>query len=205
MTSNLFELDGKLRRFCGDRLAGVDEAGRGPWAGPVVSAVVILPPAVRIQGLNDSKLVSPQKREELYEIIVREAEDWAVGIVGPRVIDRINILQATYESMRRAFSRLRLRPDLTVVDGRLIPELSVRQTAFPGADRRSASVAAASIIAKVTRDRMMTEAHTRHPHYGFDRHKGYGTKEHSEALRLHGPCEIHRKSFEPVRVLAIRS
>ena len=125
-------------------------------------------------------------------------------VVGHDVIDRINILQATYESMRKAFFGICTQPDLVVVDGRMIPDLPARQRAFPKADQLSASVAAASIIAKVTRDRLMVEAHARHPHYGFDRHKGYGTPEHMEALKLHGPCEIHRKSFAPIRALAVK-
>jgi ribonuclease HII len=198
---DLFDRDDALRRLYGPQLVGIDEAGRGPWAGPVVSAAVILPSALRIEGLNDSKLLSPRQREELYGFITREAEGWAVGVVDHEVIDRINILQATYESMRAAFSKLTVKPDIVVVDGRLIPRFPARQVAFAKADRLSASVAAASIIAKVTRDRMMMEAHAEHPGYGFDRHKGYGTPEHMEALRRHGPCRIHRKSFAPVRAL----
>jgi ribonuclease HII len=184
-------------------LAGIDEAGRGPWAGPVVSAAVILPSELRIKGLNDSKLLSPEKREELYGIITQEARSWGVGVADHETIDRINILQATYESMRQALSQLNVVPDLVMVDGRTVPGLPVRQKAFPKADRLSASVAAASVLAKVTRDRMMMAAHAEHPHYGFDRHKGYGTPEHLEALRRHGPCRIHRKSFAPVRTLAV--
>lgn len=201
MTSSLFSLDAKFRRLYGDSIAGVDEAGRGPWAGPVVSAAVILAPGIRIAGVNDSKLLPPERRAELYDEIISVALSWAVGMAAPDVIDRMNILQATYQSMRQAVQGLTPRPDVVVVDGRLIPDLPLRQVAFARADGRSASVAAASIVAKVTRDRLMVEAHDKYPHYGFDRHKGYGTQEHHEALQRFGPCEIHRKSFTPVKVL----
>jgi len=203
MTADLFYFDEEFRRRHGPLLAGIEEAGRGPWAGPVVSAAAVLPAGLVIKGLNDSKLLTPEKREELYAVITREAQAWAVGIADHETIDRINILQATYESMRQAFSGLNLKPDLVMVDGRPVPGLPARQKAFPKADRLSASVAAASILAKVTRDRLMMSAHAEHPLYGFDRHKGYGTPEHLEALRLHGPCRIHRKSFAPIRALAV--
>lgn len=203
MKADLFAFDEEFRRRHGPVLAGIDEAGRGPWAGPVVSAAVILPSALEIEGLNDSKLLSPEKREKLYGVIIKEAQGWAVGVADHDLIDRINILQATYESMRWAFSGLKMKTDLVMVDGRPVPGLGAPQKAFPEADRLSASVAAASIIAKVTRDRMMMEAHAEYPGYGFDRHKGYGTPEHLEALRRHGPCRIHRKSFAPVRDLAV--
>jgi len=201
---SLYQLDTRFRDQYGHLLAGVDEAGRGPWAGPVVSAAVILPPEVQIDGINDSKLLSPEKRSKLFDIIQQQALAWAVGLAGPEVIDRINILQATYQTMRQAVADLRCQPDIVVVDGRLIPRFSARQVAFPRADGLSASVAAASILAKVTRDRLMVEAHKLYPQYGFDQHKGYGTPDHQKALARFGPCEIHRKSFAPIQALFSR-
>lgn len=180
-------------------LAGVDEAGRGPWAGPVVAAAVVLKPETVFKGLNDSKLLTPETRERLYGEIVRESLFHSVAVVEHHVVDEHNVLQATFIAMRRALFPLDPRPDLVIVDGnRRVPELHVPQETVVKGDSKSASVAAASVLAKVTRDRLMAEAHRKYPHYGFDRNKGYGTPDHRAALRRHGPCEIHRRTYRPV-------
>ena len=187
-------------------IAGIDEAGRGPLAGPVVAAAVIFHPDSYIEGVNDSKKLSPNKREALASIISKEAVSISTGIVDEREIDRINILQATYQAMRQAVSGLSVQPEQILVDGHAIPNMLIRQTAIPGGDRQVFSIAAASIIAKVTRDRMMKEADEKYPQYGFAQHKGYGTKFHMEALKVYGACAIHRKSFAPVaRQLRIKN
>jgi ribonuclease HII len=177
------------------RVAGVDEAGRGPLAGPVAAAAVIFPPDVFIPGVKDSKLLKPDKREALFRIIREEALEVSVGIVSEKVIDRINILQATYEAMRTALGRLKCRPEHVLVDGRSIPDIPYTQTPIVGGDRKSFSIAAASIVAKVIRDRIMVAFDRRYPGYGFLRHKGYGTREHVKAIRDLGYCPIHRRSF----------
>ncbi|MBR5060053.1 MAG: ribonuclease HII, partial [Clostridia bacterium] len=173
-------------------IAGIDEAGRGPLAGPVVAAAVILPKNKPILYLNDSKQLSEKKREELYQVIMEEAVSVGVGMAGEQVIDEINILQATYRAMREAVSKLVPKPDLTLNDAVTIPELAIRQVPIIKGDAKSASIAAASIIAKVTRDRMMVEYDRQYPEYGFASHKGYGSEAHIEALRRYGPCPIHR-------------
>jgi ribonuclease HII len=196
----LYSFDEAQRRQAGPLLAGVDEAGRGPWAGPVAAAAVILRPESRFQGLNDSKQVAPEIRERLFEEIRRDALFYAVALVEAAAVDELNILQATFLAMRRALAGLAVRPDRIIVDGnRTIPEVTTRQEAVVKGDSKSASVAAASILAKVTRDRLMTAAHERFPLYGFNEHKGYGTPVHAEALRRFGPCPLHRRSFAPVR------
>ena len=177
-------------------IAGVDEAGRGPLAGPVVAAAVVFSSDVSITGIDDSKRLTPTRREELFEKIKNEAMAVATGIVTEKEIDRMNILQATFKAMRMAIGSLSIRPEHILVDGRPLPEKFYPQTAIIGGDRQSYSVAAASIIAKVTRDRMMVAYDKDYPQYGFARHKGYGTKKHVEAIRIHGPCEIHRKTFQ---------
>jgi len=177
-------------------IAGVDEAGRGPLAGPVVAAAVVFPSDVSITGIDDSKRLTPTRREELFEKIKNEALAVATGIVTEKEIDRMNILRATFKAMRMAIGSLSIRPEHILVDGRPLPEKFYPQTAIIGGDRQSYSVAAASIIAKVTRDRMMVAYDKVYPEYGFVRHKGYGTKKHVEAIRIHGPCEIHRKTFQ---------
>ena len=176
-------------------ICGIDEAGRGPLAGPVVAAAVILPKDRPILYINDSKQLSEKKREELYDVIMREAVAVGVGMASEKVIDDINILQATYRAMREAVSRLSVKPDVSLNDAVTIPELSLRQVPIIKGDAKSASIGAASIIAKVTRDRLMKEYDRLYPEYGFAKHKGYGSKEHIEALKLYGPCEIHRQSF----------
>lgn len=182
------------------RIAGVDEAGRGPLAGPVVAAAVVLPEKFRHKVLNDSKQLSHRRREEIYaELTAREEIAWAVAIAEVEEIDRINILRATHEAMRRAVAALALSPDHVLIDGLPVRPFPVEQTALVGGDAQSFSIAAASVIAKVTRDRIMVEMDARHPGYEFARHKGYGTALHLAKLRAHGPCPIHRRSFLPVQ------
>ena len=176
-------------------ICGIDEAGRGPLAGPVCAAAVILPKDHPILYVNDSKQLSAKKREELYDVIVREAVSYGVSLVGEKVIDRINILQATYEAMRQAVSKLSPSPRCTLNDAVTFPGLDIRQVPIIKGDAKSCSIAAASVLAKVTRDRLMEEYDSLYPEYGFASHKGYGAKEHIEALKKYGPCPIHRMTF----------
>lgn len=183
-------------------VAGIDEAGRGPLAGPVVAAAVILPRQFRHKTLTDSKRLSPEQREDIYaELTGNPAIAWAVGISDVDIIERYNILQATWRAMYLAFSALPVRPDHLLIDGRPVPVFGKRQTAIVQGDRKSYSIAAASVIAKVTRDRMMRALHAQFPDYNFARHKGYATPEHLAALQQFGPCPIHRKTFQPVRLI----
>ncbi len=176
-------------------ICGVDEVGRGPLAGPVVAGAVILPKGCRILYINDSKQLSEKKREELYDVITGQAAAWAVGCVSPERIDEINILQATYEAMRQAVGRLRPVPDLLLNDAVQIPGISIPQVPVIKGDAKSITIGAASIVAKVTRDRMMQQYDKTYPEYGFAENKGYGSREHIEALQKHGPTPIHRRSF----------
>lgn len=176
-------------------ICGIDEAGRGPLAGPVVAGAVILPRDCTILYVNDSKQLSAKKREELYEEIMEKAEAVGVGIVPPSVIDDINILQATYEAMRIAVSNLSVVPGILLNDAVTIPGIQIRQVPIIKGDAKSISIAAASIIAKVTRDRLMLEYDKLYPDYHFASNKGYGSKEHIKALEESGPCPIHRESF----------
>ncbi len=180
-------------------VAGVDEAGRGPLAGPVVAAAVILPPDVDLPLLNDSKLLSSAQRVKVYRDIQAKALSMGVSIVEPAEIDEYNILQATYRAMRRALSQLLTSPAFVLVDGYPIPKNVFPQKGVLGGDRKSACVAAASVVAKVTRDRLMEAWDREYPAYGFKKHKGYGTRAHQEALTQWGPSPIHRRSFAPVR------
>lgn len=180
------------------RVAGVDEAGRGPLAGPVVAAAVVIAPERRIRRLADSKLLTPERREELYAVIFAEAVSVGVGIVDHETIDRVNILEATRLAMLQALGRLSPTPDLVITDFVALRGLPCPQRNLVDGDLRCASVAAASIVAKVTRDRLMLEAETKYPEYGFARHKGYATPDHLAALDRHGPCPIHRRSFAGV-------
>jgi ribonuclease HII len=180
------------------QVAGVDEAGRGPLAGPVVAAAVILDPERRIKGLQDSKLLTPATRERLFAQIQEHARGIGTGIVDPQTIDRVNILEATRLAMYEALGKLTPRSDLVLIDALRLSALTCPQKALIRGDSRSASIAAASIVAKVTRDRLMLEADLRFPEYGFGRHKGYPTPEHLAALRKHGPCPIHRRTFHGV-------
>lgn len=176
-------------------IAGIDEVGRGPLAGPVVTAAVILPKDCEILYINDSKKLSAKKREELYEEIMEKAVAVGIGMSSEARIDEINILQATYEAMRQAISELSVAPDLLLNDAVTIPGVDIKQVGIIKGDAKSISIGAASIIAKVTRDRMMEEYDKIYPEYGFAANKGYGTAEHIEALKKFGPCPIHRRSF----------
>lgn len=176
-------------------ICGIDEVGRGPLAGPVVAAAVILPQDCDILYINDSKKLTAAKREELYEVIMAKAVAVGIGMVSSDRIDEINILQATYEAMRQAVGELSVAPDLLLNDAVTIPGIRVSQVPIIKGDAKSISIGAASIIAKVTRDRLMEEYDKILPEYGFAKHKGYGTSEHIEALRCHGPSPIHRRSF----------
>jgi len=183
-----------------DIVCGVDEAGRGPLAGPVVAAAVILDPKRRIRGLDDSKVLTPKKREALYEKIVERSLAFCVASASVEEIDRLNILHATMLAMKRAVEGLSIVPTLARIDGNRCPMLAVRSEAVIGGDALVPAISAASILAKVTRDRMLHELHAQFPMYGFDAHVGYGTPRHLAALDEHGPCEHHRRSFAPVRV-----
>lgn len=176
-------------------LCGIDEVGRGPLAGPVVACAVILPKDHEILYLNDSKKLSAKKREELYEVIQKEAVSIGVGMASPARIDEINILQATYEAMRQAVSKLSVCPQLLLNDAVTIPQIEIPQVPIIKGDAKSASIAAASIVAKVTRDRLMVEYDKAMPGYGFASNKGYGSSGHIEALKKYGPSPIHRASF----------
>lgn len=176
-------------------ICGIDEVGRGPFAGPVVAGAVILPKNCDILYLNDSKQLSEKKREELYDIIMEKAVATGIGAVTPNRIDEINILQATYEAMRMAILDLKIQPDILLNDAVTIPQVSIKQVPIIKGDAKSASIAAASIIAKVTRDRLMVEYDKVFPEYGFASNKGYGSKMHIEALQKFGPTPIHRRSF----------
>lgn len=176
-------------------ICGIDEVGRGPLAGPVVAGAVILPKDVEILYLNDSKKLSEKKREALYDEIMEKAVAVGIGMAGPARIDEINILQATYEAMRIAIEKLSVRPDLLLNDAVTIPDVEIQQVPIIKGDAKSVSIAAASIVAKVTRDRMMKEYDAIFPGYDFASNKGYGTKAHIEALKSLGPCVIHRRSF----------
>jgi ribonuclease HII len=180
-------------------VAGVDEAGRGPLAGPVIAAAVILPDGFTLDGLTDSKKIGAAKREKFYTTLTKTAEVLCgVGAAAVEEIERLNILRATHLAMARAISALPRKPDHALVDGLPASGLPVDHTAVVEGDALSLSIAAASIIAKVTRDRIMIDLDAQHPQYGFARHKGYGVREHLEALRHHGPCPVHRRTFQPV-------
>ena len=176
-------------------ICGVDEAGRGPLAGPVCAAAVILPPHAQIPGLNDSKKLTDKKRRELYPVIMEQAVTYGIGFASHEEIDEINILQATYLAMERAIAKLSVRPELALIDGNRAKDFGVPVKTVIKGDSLSASIAAASILAKVTRDDLMLEAAREYPQYAFDVHKGYGTKAHYEALAAYGPSPIHRMSF----------
>jgi len=180
-------------------IAGVDEAGRGPLAGPVVAAACIIPEGIYFEGINDSKQLSPEQRERLYEAIRQNPDILSgVGVVDAILIDQINILQATFYAMVAAVAALRQKPDYVLVDGPYIPNFDIPAEGIIEGDTLSQSIMAAAIIAKCTRDRMMVKFDEQWPQYGFKRHKGYGTPEHLAALQLHGPCSIHRKTFQPI-------
>ena len=192
---SLMELESGLRAEGYDRICGVDEAGRGPLAGPVCAAAVILPPDVELPGLNDSKKLSEKKRELLFPLIQEQAVAWSVAFASVEEIEELNILRATFLAMNRAIAGLNVKPDLALIDGNQNREIAMPSRTVVHGDARCACIAAASILAKVSRDRLMKELAVRYPQYGFEKHKGYGTKAHYAALREYGPCPIHRRSF----------
>lgn len=193
------------------RVAGVDEAGRGPLAGPVAAAAVILPSHwgksgfdPRLRGLNDSKQLTEAQREEYFAVLVSLPEvRYAIAVVDAAMIDRINILQATHRAMNEALAQLQPPPGHVLVDGKPVKSMQLPSTAIVKGDARSYSIAAASVLAKVTRDRMMLEFHRQYPAYGFAEHKGYGTPQHLAAIATHGPCPIHRRSFAPLKSVQV--
>ena len=197
---NKFEEQANFQGF--NCIAGLDEAGRGPLAGPVLAAVCVIPRGLFIPNVNDSKLLSPKKREELFKRITEDERiSYQIGSIDSAEIDRINIYQATIQAMLMAILKLTIQPDYLLVDGLKLPHPTIPCLKIIKGDCLSQSIAAASILAKATRDRLMEEYHERWPVYGFDRHKGYGTPFHIEAIEKHGPCEIHRASFEPIKSL----
>lgn len=192
---NMWQFEESCYKNGFQRVCGVDEAGRGPLAGPVCAAAVILPPNIDIPGLNDSKKLSDKRRRELFPVIKEQALAYAIALVDETEIDEVNILQATFRAMERAVKELPAAPDYVLVDGNKLPQLDVEAQAVVHGDSLSASIAAASVLAKVTRDDIMLELAKTYPQYGFEIHKGYGTKAHYDALRAHGPCKIHRMTF----------
>lgn len=191
----LFLYDQQVRGEGYPLLCGVDEAGRGPLVGPVVAAAVILPPDLELEGINDSKKLSERKREALFDVIKEKALAYGIGMADHQEIDQMNILQATFLAMRRAVENMGQNPDLVLVDGNQDPKLGLETRTVIKGDATSASIAAASILAKVTRDRMLIEMDKEYPQYHFAKHKGYGTKDHYEQLMTHGLCPYHRKTF----------
>ncbi len=200
----LYAYEAKARAEGYDLIAGVDEAGRGPLAGPVSVAAVILPHGLYLPHLNDSKKISSKQREELFEEIQEKALAIGTSLVDAEVIDRVNIYQATINGMYEAVFALNPAPKQVFIDAVRLEQLPMPSLSIIKGDAKSASIAAASIIAKVTRDRLMDEYDRQYPQYGFAHHKGYGTAEHIEALKKYGPCPIHRKSFEPVKSIAVQ-
>lgn len=192
---DIYQYDQSLRQQGYLLVAGMDEAGRGPLAGPVVAAAVILRESIRISGLRDSKKVPADERESLFSFIQESAAAIGIGIVGNEDIDRLNILRATRQSMEIAVRKLPITPDMLVIDALSLPSVPIQQRSPIKAENVSASVAAASIVAKHTRDKIMLDYHHQYPMYNFRQHKGYATKEHLEMLQRFGPCPIHRKSF----------
>ncbi len=198
-----FDFEECARKKGFKRIAGVDEAGRGPLAGPVVAASCILPEGVAFDGLNDSKKLRASQREELFtQLTTHPDTSWGVGVVDAGTIDEINILQATLHAMLLATQQLNDEPDFLLIDGIHAPNTKTPSQTIVKGDSLSYSIAAASVIAKVTRDRMMREYHELYPEYGFDRHKGYGTHLHLTAINEKGPCPIHRMSFEPIKSIS---
>lgn len=192
---DMWEIENQLYSGEITSIAGVDEAGRGPLAGPVCAAAVILPQGLVIPGLNDSKKLTDKKRKELFPIIQEQAIAWGIGFASEAEIDEINILQATFLAMKRALSQLDGKADFALIDGNRETDFGLRVMTVVKGDSRSANIAAASVLAKVSRDNLMDELALKYPEYGFEIHKGYGTKAHYAALREHGPCPIHRQSF----------
>lgn len=197
-SDHLFVFDESIRRDGFNTIVGIDEAGRGPLAGPVVAAAVILSTKIRIDGIRDSKKTSQKERESLFYKILVSAEDIGLGIVDSEEIDRINILNATKLAMQKALEDLRSMPDLILIDALTLKSVKIKQISLIRGESKSASIAAASIIAKVIRDGIIMSYHKKYPQYGFDKHKGYATELHLEKIKKYGPCPIHRKSFKKV-------
>ena len=193
--SAMCEIENECRKKGYRYIAGVDEAGRGPLAGPVYAAAVILPEGTFIEGINDSKKLSEKKREELFDVICEKASAYCIAEVSHTRIDEINILNATFEAMNKAVNGLNIRPEYVLIDGNRIKGMEIPHETIVKGDAKSISIAAASILAKVSRDRVMYEMAKQYPLYGFDKHKGYGTKAHCDAILKYGACEIHRRSF----------
>jgi len=196
-----FEAEVRTRGF--RVIAGLDEAGRGPLAGPVVAAAVVLPPKGKWTGVDDSKKLSAGQREKIFPLLFEKALGVGVGIVEAQEIDRLNILQASLKAMQLAVEKLPLPPDFLLIDGIHTLRVPLPQQTIPKGDQRCLSIAAASIVAKVTRDRLMTAYHDQYPQYNFARHKGYGTKEHLQAIRKYGCCPLHRQSFRTIYQLSL--
>lgn len=191
----MLELENRALEAGFQAVCGIDEAGRGPLAGPVFAAAIILPPGLIIEGLNDSKKLSERKREELFDVIRRDATAYGIGMADHKEIDRLNILQATFLAMKRAVEALSRTPDLLLVDGNRNPGLGIETMTIVKGDAKSASIAAASVLAKVSRDRFMLELDREYPAYQFAQHKGYPTKAHYQAIRENGISPVHRKTF----------
>ncbi|OGW21849.1 MAG: ribonuclease HII [Nitrospirae bacterium GWA2_46_11] len=200
---NPYEYDESIRKNGFGSVAGVDEAGRGPLAGPVVAAAVILPEDFRVEGVRDSKKIPRKEREELFWAIVLNARSIGIGIIDQVEIDRLNILRATKLAMHNALTDLTTKPDMILIDALTIPSIPIKQMPIIKGDAKSASIAAASIIAKVVRDGIMIKYHSIYPSYEFDKHKGYATKAHLDKIEKHGPCPIHRKTFHKVKDLLL--
>lgn len=198
MNDDLYKFEEELYDAGNHLICGVDEVGRGPLAGPLVVAACILPPFLRIKGINDSKKLTEKKRQELYKQIIKEALYYKIIFISEEDIDNLNIYQATKKGMLEAINSLDVKPDHVLIDAMPLGELEIPHTSIIHGDARCASIAAASILAKVTRDDFMEKMDIKYPNYGFKKHKGYGTKAHIEALEKYGPCDIHRKTYNPV-------
>lgn len=200
---NIYEDEARLQGY--QIIAGIDEAGRGPLAGPVVAAACIIPEGILIPGVNDSKQLTAEERAELYQLITQDERIfYGVGIIDSQTIDKINIFQATIAAMLMAVSQLQQIPHMLLVDGLKLPHPTIPAQKIIDGDAKSQSIAAASVIAKETRDRLMVEFHQQWPLYRFDKHKGYGTEIHLQALQNYGVCPIHRRSYEPVKALIVQ-
>lgn len=193
--SLMYEIENGLKAKGYNLIGGIDEAGRGPLAGPVYAACVILPENCYIEGLNDSKKISPKKRDMLYDEIIDKAIAYSIASIDEKVIDEINILNATYMAMNKALEMMKIKPDYVLIDGNSIKNMKISHETVVKGDSKSASIAAASILAKVARDRYICDVAKQYPEYEFEKHKGYGTKLHIEHIKEYGPCPIHRKTF----------